>query len=136
MTAAIERARASAPARAPAASAATPAPGPSTPARRRDVEDLYRRGVAAMGEGRSDDALRYWELVWAMDPSHTRVGELLEREYLVRGMDAFGAGRYEQAIETWEKALRIDPADPRTLGYLARAQTQLERTRRMVGTTK
>jgi len=108
----------------------------SSASRRRDVEDLYRRGMTAMSEGRNDDALRYWELVWSMDPAHPRVGELLEREYLVRGMDAFGAGRYEQAIATWEKALRIDPDDPRTLGYLARAQTQLERTRRMVGTPK
>jgi tetratricopeptide (TPR) repeat protein len=109
-------------------------PAPASPARRREVEDLYRRGVAAMSEGRGDDALRYWELVRAMDPAHGPAGEMLEREYLVRGMDAFGAGRYEQAIAVWEKAQRIDPDDPRTLGYLARAQTQLERTRRMVGT--
>jgi len=135
MAAAIEDAAAGDQARAAAPADPPPASG-TTPARRRDVEDLYRRGVAAMSEGRNDDALRYWELVWAMDPSHTRVRDLLEREYLVRGMDAFGAGRYEQAIATWEKALRIDPDDPRTLGYLARAQTQLERTRRMVGTPK
>ena len=135
MAAALERAGTQAPNRvAPPAEPRPPAP--MTAARRRDVEDLYRRGVAAMAEGRNDDALRYWELVYSMDPNHERVPDLLEREYLVRGMDAFGAGRYEQAIAIWEKALRIDPDDPRTIGYLARAQTQLERTRRMVGAPK
>jgi tetratricopeptide (TPR) repeat protein len=87
----------------------------------------------AMKEHRSDEALRYWELVWSADPSYQRVGEYLKREYLMRGMESFAAGRLDEAVGFWEHALQVDPTDERALGYLARAQKQLARTREILG---
>ncbi len=100
---------------------------------RRETELLYRKGVDALKEHRSDEALRYWELVWSADPSYQRVAEYLKREYLMRGMESFAAGRLDEAVGFWEHALQIDPTDERALGYLARAQKQLARTREILG---
>ena len=103
------------------------------PGARREVEDLYRRGLAAITEHRPDDALRYWELVQSLSPGDPRVAEYLKREYLTRGMEHFAAGRVEEAMSHWQKALAIDPADERARGYMARAQTQVARTRELTG---
>lgn len=104
-----------------------------TKERRREIADLYRRGVAAMSEGRSDDALRYWEMVRSMDPRHERVAEYLKREYLMRGMEHFASSRLEEAIAQWEKVLGVDPSDQRAAAYIARARSQLARTRERIG---
>lgn len=103
---------------------------------RREIEDLYRRGIAAVEEGRVDDAIRYWELVWSADPAHQRVREYLRREYLTRGMEAFASGRLQSAIADWESALSIDPSDERAKGYLERAHQQLTRYQKIVGETR
>jgi tetratricopeptide (TPR) repeat protein len=127
-TAALERAR---------KEALTPAPPSARPGPRRDQErDLqayYRRGVAAFEAGRSDEALRYWELVWSIQPGYQRVDEYLKREYHTRGMEHFAAGRLLEAVAMWERALQVDPKDPRTIAYLARAHEQLERARQIKG---
>jgi tetratricopeptide (TPR) repeat protein len=99
----------------------------------REVEDLYRRGLAAIAERRLDDALRYWELVQSLNPGDPRVTEYLKREYLTRGMEHFAAGRVEEAMSYWQKALDVDPKDERARGYMARAQTQVARTRELTG---
>ncbi|MBD3222559.1 hypothetical protein GF314_15095 [bacterium] len=96
-------------------------------ARRRELQDLYRRGVEAMQDGRGDEAMRYWEIVLAGDPDHVRAREHLAQEYLTRGMEAYAAGRLSSAVESWQQALRIAPDDARARGYLERAQQQLER---------
>lgn len=89
--------------------------------RQAEVEDLYRRGVAAAEAGRRDDAISYWELVWKAAPDYQQVGEYLKQEYLARGMESFAAGQLDRSIEIWEQALAIDPGDARTQGYLKRA---------------
>jgi len=99
---------------------------------REEIAELYRRGNAAAQEGRSDDALRYWELVWSSQPGYQQVDEHLQREYLMRGMELFAAGRLEEAANLWEKALRVDPTDERAMGYLARAWEQLARTQEIL----
>jgi tetratricopeptide (TPR) repeat protein len=99
----------------------------------REVEDLYRRGLAAIAQRRPDDALRYWELVQSLSPGYQRVEEYLKREYLTRGMEHFAAGRVEEAMSHWQKAIEVDPADERARGYMARAQTQVARTRELTG---
>src|SRR5439155_3755922 len=83
----------------------------------REVEELYRRGLAASRAQRADDALRYWELVWSARPDYREVAGYLKREYLTRGMEAFAAGRLDDAMELWERVLRVDPADERARGY-------------------
>lgn len=98
-----------------------------SPQRRREIDDLYRRGLDAMQAGRRDEALRYWELVWAADPAHAAVREDLTREYLALGLEAFADGALRAAVTNWEHAVRIDPDDPRARGYLERARQQLGR---------
>lgn len=106
-------------------------PGPKRAGR--EVEDLYRRGLAAITEHRPDDALRYWELVQSLSPGDPRVAEYLKREYLTRGMEHFAAGRVEEAMSHWQKALAVDPTDERARGYMARAQMQIARMRELAG---
>lgn len=104
--------------------------------RRRELADLYRRGVAAVEAGRSREAVGYWEIVWAADPGHQRVGEYLKREYLTQGMEAFAAGSLDEAVRCWEKALRVDPGDKRAAGYLERARQQRARIEQMLGSAR
>ena len=104
--------------------------------RRREIADLYRRGVAAVEAGRSREAVGYWEIVWAADPGHQRVGEYLKREYLTQGMEAFAAGSLDEAVSCWEKALRVDPGDKRAAGYLERARQQRARIEQMLGSAR
>ncbi len=105
-----------------------------TAEQRAEADDLYRRGMEAMEAGRTDDALRYWELVYSVDPDHQQVREYLKSEYLTRGMDAFAGGRLDAAVGYWEKAVEVDPTDAKAAGYLARAREQLNRTREILGT--
>jgi tetratricopeptide (TPR) repeat protein len=113
---------------------AAPQTRPSlTEAQKRDMADLYRRGITAIEEGRNDDAVRYWELVWSADPNYQQVAEYLKREYLARGMEAFAAGRLHDAVGDWEKALEVDPTDERAIGYLERAREQMSRIQEILG---
>jgi len=123
--AALERARNDSTKPAPAAKP----PVASRSYDERELQAFYRRGVEAFEAGRSDEALRYWELVWSLRPGYQRVDEYLKREYLTRGMEHYAAGRLIEAVSLWERALQVDPKDPRTLAYLARAHEQLERQR-------
>ncbi|MGQ0721390.1 MAG: hypothetical protein ACT4PE_07450 [Candidatus Eiseniibacteriota bacterium] len=101
--------------------------------KRKEIADLYERGMEAIDESRPDDALRYWELVWLADPSYLNVADFLKREYLLRGLESFSRGRLEDAVGLWEKALKVDPEDEKTLGYLQRAREQQMRTREILG---
>ncbi|MCA9751976.1 MAG: PorV/PorQ family protein [Gemmatimonadetes bacterium] len=120
---------------AQATSAPEPAKAPTlSRKKRKEIEDLYRRGMEAMDANRSDDALRYWELVWLADPAYENVAEFLKREYLLRGLEAFSRGNLDDAISVWERAQAVDPNDEKTLGYLARAREQQARSREILGT--
>lgn len=110
-----------------------PAETPLSPERRREIANLYRLGIDAIEAGRTDDAIRYWQLVWSVDPDFESVAEYLKRELLTRGMDAFAAGRLDSAVEDWEAALAVDPSDDRASGYLARAYEQIARYEKIVG---
>lgn len=104
-------------------------PQPAAPARKpRDVTAMYERGVAAIAEGRADDALRDWEEAWREDPAHPGLAERLENEYRVRGLEAFSRGELELAVGLWERALEVDPTDATTLGYLRRAREQQQKS--------
>jgi tetratricopeptide (TPR) repeat protein len=104
-----------------------------TEEQKREMEYLYKKGMAALEAGRRQDATKYLELVWSMDPKYQRVSDHLKREYLMRGMEYFADGYLEEAVEFWENALRIDPADRRVIGYLTRAREQISRTRDILG---
>jgi hypothetical protein len=104
--------------------------------KKREIADLYRRGIDAREAGAVEEALHYWEIVWSADPGFQRVSEYLKQEYLTRGMEAFVAGELTGAVNIWEKALRVDPADERTNGYLQRAREQIIRMQRIGGDTR
>lgn len=103
---------------------------------RREAEDLYARGVEAINANRVQDAIRYFELVWSIDPKHKGAVEYLKREYLMRGMEYFADGRLREAVAVWEEALRVDPNDDRVNGYLTRAREQIARTRQILGSNE
>ncbi|UCE03083.1 MAG: PorV/PorQ family protein [Candidatus Latescibacterota bacterium] len=105
----------------------------ASPERQKEMDDLYQRGVAALRDGRAQDAIKYWELVWSFDPEYERVRDHLNREYVTQGMERFAQGDLTGAIQDWEKALRVDPSDERALAYITRAQEQLARTRQILG---
>jgi tetratricopeptide (TPR) repeat protein len=111
-------------------------PAAMSPLQKHEIEDLYRRGIESMKAERTQDALRYWELVFSMDANYKQVREFLKREYLMGGMDSFAAGKLEDAVVSWEKALRLDPSDEKAIGYLAGARQQLSRTREILESTK
>ncbi len=113
--------------------AATPTPrAAATPvasaAARREAEQLYQEGLAAMRANRGDVALRSWELAVAKDPAHARAKEQLKREYQTRGLQSFAGGRLAEAENLWQRALQLDPSDARTRSYLERAQEHLSRS--------
>jgi len=112
---------------------ATVAPPALSKKKRKEIADLYERGMDAMEDARADDALRYWELVWLADPAYLNVADYLKREYLLRGLESFSKGQLEDAVGLWERALKVDPEDERTLGYLQRAREQQTRTREILG---
>lgn len=135
LTAALERARPDAVARVPEPARPAPPPAAST-LKESELRELYRRGLAALAEKRSADALRYFELVWSASPKYQRVADYLKREYLILGLEAYAAGRLDDAVVQWEKALQVDPGDARARGYLTRAQRQLERSREVMGDSR
>jgi tetratricopeptide (TPR) repeat protein len=104
-----------------------------TEEQRREAKRLYDQALEAVSQRRSDDAIRYLELVWAIDPDYQRVGDHLKREYLTRGMEFFADGDLERAVDLWERVLRVDPDDERARGYLTRAREQATRTREILG---
>jgi tetratricopeptide (TPR) repeat protein len=116
-----------------AAAPATPMRPVLSPEKQREIEDLYRRGLAAREKGQVDEALRYWEFVWSADPEYQNVAAYLKREYLTRGMESFASGQLQAAMADWEKALRIDPEDQRTIGYLERAREQQAKIQKILG---
>ncbi len=95
----------------------------------RELAAHYRQGVEAYQRGDAEDAIRYWEIVWAAAPDYPGVANSLKREYLAGGMEAFASGHFETSVQLWKKALRVDPDDGRTRGYLARAEERLARSR-------
>jgi tetratricopeptide (TPR) repeat protein len=99
----------------------------------RELEHLYESGVEAMSQRRSEDAIRYFELVWSVSPGYQRVSDHLTREYLMRGMEFFADGKLDKAVEYWENARRVDPTDERVIGYLSRAREQVARTQQILG---
>lgn len=99
--------------------------------RRLELEALNRRARELFDAGKTEEAVRIWELVWAEDPANDEVREALREEYLTRGMAAYAAGDLTGAVKIWEQALRVAPDDPRTLGYLDRARQQQARIRAM-----
>ncbi len=98
-----------------------------------ELEDLYRRGMQSSQNGRSADAIRFFELVFADAPNYAQVRENLVREYLTVGMEQFAAGKLEEAIDLWTRAVDADPGNAKAQGYLERAQRHRSRAKEIRG---
>lgn len=130
----IDRCRAAAAAPQPvvtAPAAAATAPPVLSEARRRELADLYQRGVRAHEGGRTQEAIQFWELVWTADAGFPGVRDHLLQEYLTLGMEEFANGHLRAAVEHWDRATRVAPDDQRARGYLDRAHAQLQQMERI-----
>jgi tetratricopeptide (TPR) repeat protein len=105
-----------------------PAPSPEEAA---ETEALYAKGVGVFRQGRTSEAVEYWEIVWKRDPEHGGVREYLTKGYMILGMEQYTSGRLADAIETWRRALEIKPDDQKALLYVERATSELAKTREM-----
>lgn len=101
-----------------------------------ELTDLYRRGLEASQASRSEDAIRYFELVFSAAPDHALVRENLVREYLTLGMERFAAGDLDEAIGIWQRALEADPSDEKARGYLERALRHKDRSAEILGSAQ
>ncbi|MEZ4651184.1 MAG: hypothetical protein R3E97_20820 [Candidatus Eisenbacteria bacterium] len=101
-----------------------------------ELADLYRRGIDASQASRSEDAIRYFELVFSASPGYALVQENLVREYLTLGMDRFAAGDLDGAIGIWQRALQVDPDDEKARGYLERALRHKNRSEEILGNNR
>ena len=108
-------------------------PEPVTESQKREIAEMYGRGMTAMDSGSPDQAVHFWELVWSLDPAYQQVSEYLKQYYLARGMEAFVAGQLQAAVRSWENAVRVAPDDSKAQGYLQRAQDQIKRLEKMSG---
>lgn len=97
---------------------------------------LYRRGIEASQAERSEDAVRYFELVHSASPGYAQVRENLVREYLTLGMDRFARGDLDDAIDIWQRAIEVDPQDDKARGYLERALRHRDRSQEILGATR
>ena len=101
-----------------------------------ELSDLYRRGIEASQASRSEDAIRYFELVFSASPGYALVRDNLVREYLTLGMDRFAAGELDGAISIWQRALQVDPDDEKARGYLERALRHKNRSQEILGSNR
>lgn len=105
-----------------------PAPSPEEQA---ETDALYKKGVAVFQDGRTAEAIEYWEIVWKRSPEHGDVRDYLTKGYVIQGMEQYTSGRLADAIETWQHALEIKPDDQKALLYVERATSELAKTREM-----
>jgi lipopolysaccharide biosynthesis regulator YciM len=97
--------------------------------RSEEIEEEYTRGLAAVLEGRAEDALRHFRAVLERDSRHfntlLKIGEVLRQEE-----------KYAEAIEYHRKAHHLKEDDPRPLYDLVEdheAKGDLDRARAVLG---
>ena len=97
--------------------------------RSEEIEEEYTRGLAAVLEGREEDALRHFRAVLERDSRHfntlLKIGEVLRHEE-----------KYAEAIEYHRKAHHLNEDDPRPLYDLVEdyeAKGDLDRARAVLG---
>jgi lipopolysaccharide biosynthesis regulator YciM len=95
----------------------------------REIEDLYSRGLVAVLEGRTDEALQQFRAVLERDSRHfptlIKLGEVLRDQ-----------GKYDQAIEFHRKAEHLREDEPQALYALVEdheAEGNIERARAVLG---
>lgn len=93
------------------------------------ADAFYQLGLAAVKDGRKEDALRYFEKGRAVSQTDRNGLEVVVREtrrsladdYFRRGVEAY-AQNPRQAIELWQQSLRYDPSHEEALARLRSAR--------------
>ena len=85
-----------------------------------DIESLIEQGNAAYDEGRSEEAIQYFDQALAIDPEN--VTALVSKGLALEDLD-----RTEEAIQYDDRALAIDPSDTDALDSKGLALYNLDR---------
>jgi aspartate beta-hydroxylase len=83
------------------------------------VSDLENRAIAALQQGRRQDAHALWQKLLALDPQHARA-------LIQTGQYAFLGGDFAAARQAFEKAAAAEPDNPRPRVYAAMAYERLQ----------
>ena len=68
------------------------------------VDELFSRGVEAYKAQNYEEAIKYFEAVFKVNPNHTSTHYNL-------GLAYANLGRYAEAVEAYKQAIRINPND-------------------------
>ena len=69
-----------------------------------DAQDMLKKGMTFLDDGKYEDALECFEKVLATNPNNPDI-------WNKKGVALRSLGRYDEAIESFNKALEITPRD-------------------------
>lgn len=121
---------------------------------RETVEKCYFKGIDYYAEGQFNKAIKEWEEVLKIDPTHSGATEYLKKArdkiaqvssrekrregkarnareekievYYKQGINYYLAGEFKAAIGQWEEVLKMDPSHNGATGYIAKAKERLK----------
>jgi len=124
---------------------------------RRDRESIdkhYFQGIDYYAEGEFQKAIKEWEEVLRMEPTHAGAKDYLEKAkdkivqagsqkrktkaaakrheeekmevYYKQGINYYVAGKFKEAIGQWEEVLKVEPSHKGAIEYIAKARERLK----------
>jgi len=124
---------------------------------RRDRESIdkhYFQGIDYYAEGKFQKAIKEWEEVLKIEPTHAGAKEYLEKArdkivqagsqkrktksttrkaeeekaevYYKQGINYYVAGKFKEAIGQWEEVLKMEPSHKGAIEYIAKAKERLK----------
>lgn len=121
---------------------------------RETVDKRYFQGIDYYAEGQFNKAIKEWQEVLKIDPTHSGAKEYLKKArdkiarvnsrekimedkarnakeekmevYYRQGINYYLAGEFKAAIGQWEEVLKMDPSHNGATGYIAKAKERLK----------
>jgi len=121
---------------------------------RETVDKRYFQGIDYYAEGQFNKAIKEWQEVLKIDPTHSGAKEYLKKArdkiaransrekiredkarnakeekievYYRQGINYYLAGEFKAAIGQWEEVLKMDPSHNDATGYIAKAKERLK----------
>ncbi len=128
---------------------------------RETVDKRYFRGIDYYAEGQFDKAIKEWQGVLKLDPTHSGAKEYLKKArdkiarknsrgkggkdkvrnleeekvevYYRQGINYYLAGEFKEAISQWEEVLKMEPRHNGARGYIAKAKERLKKSGEGIG---